>query len=294
MSTAPDLSRELELALSLAEVGGKLALDMQREGTEALGVQQKPNDGGPVTKADIAVDAFITKALREQFPGDAILAEESHVGGEQKHHRVWMIDPIDGTSDFAAGDSSWAVHIGLSIGGEAVLGVVAEPARARYSWGVTVGPQRGAWTRQPDLTTTFLGEPVPRNDNELRLISSAWHHAPVTDAAAAALSIGPERRIRTGSTGVKIAAVARGEADLYMHPSSGTKMWDSCAPQAILVAAGGRLSDIGGLALRFEGEDIGNWRGLLATRGTNHDKVVQTIAPAVGEWLASRRIPSAG
>lgn len=291
MPTPPDLSRELELALSLAEAGGRLALEMQRGGAEVLAVEHKPNDGGPVTQADLAVDRFITEALREQFPDDAILAEESHVGGEQEHARVWMVDPIDGTSDFAAGDSSWAVHIGLSIDGVPALGVVGEPARARYSWGITVGPQQGAWTRQPDLSTSFLGDPEPRPRDGLRLISSASHHAPLTDAAAAALGIDSERRIRTGSTGVKIAAVARGEADIYIHPSSGTKMWDSCAPQAIIVAAGGRLTDVGGRELIFSGPDIGNWRGLLASRGTDHDAVVEAIAPAVNGWLSSRPVP---
>src|SRR5690349_12955650 len=151
------LEQELQLALELARRCGPLALGIQSGGRESLATEDKPDNQGPVTRADFAVELEILTTLRKQFPNDAILAEEDVASGPEgvgpdddwpARARVWMIDPIDGTREFADGDPSWAIHIGLCIDQVPVLGVVHEPGHGRISWGIDFRGERSAWTRK--------------------------------------------------------------------------------------------------------------------------------------------------
>jgi 3'(2'), 5'-bisphosphate nucleotidase len=85
-------------------------------------------------------------------------------------------------------------------------------------------------------------------------------------------------RICDGSVGLKLGLIARGERDLYVNPSGHSKLWDACGPEAILVEAGGRLSDAHGAPLDYRGPELGNVRGLIASNGHLHDEVVARLA----------------
>lgn len=285
-----DLRPELDLALRLADECGAIALRYQQGGDEALQTEEKAHGGGPVTRADKEVDRRIVDALLEAFPGDTILAEESHAEARlppdlrgRREGRCWLIDPVDGTRDFARGEPHWAIHIGLAVEGRPLLGVVAEPAKGRLTWGLVEGEGAGAWCR--DATGDRTIRVASAVGDALRLVSSKSHSSPRTDEIATALGVPPERHQRLGSTGVKITRVARGEADVYAHPTAGTKLWDSGAPQAILEAAGGRLTDLTGEPLRYLDEDIGNRRGLLATSTALHPEVAARMSTLAADWF---------
>lgn len=278
------LEHELETALDLVVRCGALALEIQSGGASSLQTSDKADDQGPVTRADIAVEAAILETLRASFPADAILAEES--AGEQRWQgaqRVWMIDPVDGTSDFAQGDSSWAIHVALTIDGQPALGIVHEPGRNRTSWAIDHQGERQAWCREGDAA---VSRPQPSTTQPWAMVTSKSHRSTRSDEISALLGISPQAQLRTGSTGVKIALIARGEAQMYAHPTAGTKLWDSCAPQVVLHAAGGRLTDMLGVPLRYTGPELGNDRGLLATgRGVDHDALVERLRPLTAKWF---------
>ncbi|MFV8756201.1 3'(2'),5'-bisphosphate nucleotidase CysQ family protein [Nannocystaceae bacterium ST9] len=284
------LEQELRVAIELVHRCGPIALGMQAGGDEALATEHKPDDQGPVTRADLAVEREILATLREKFPHDAILAEEEIEGlGRDEdwpaRARVWMIDPIDGTRDFAEGDPSWAIHIGLCIDQVPVLGVVHEPGSQRTSWAIAHRGERFAWTRVAEAHPQALhgiGQLEPR----WRLVSSKSHRAPWTEPLMDALEIRPEQQLRCGSTGVKIAMVGRGDAAIYAHPSLGTKLWDTCAPQVLLAGSGGCLTDMLGQPLRYGGPMLGNERGILATaRGVDHQAIVDRLRPLAEGWF---------
>ncbi len=285
-----DLRPELEVALRLADECGAIALRYQQGGADALQTEEKAHGGGPVTRADKEVDRRLVEALLEAFPGDTILAEESHAESRlpptlrgRREGRCWLIDPVDGTRDFARGEPHWAIHIGLAIEGRPLLGVVAEPAKGRLTWGLVEGEGAGASCRDAKgERSVTVASP---NRAALRLVSSKSHSSPRTDEIAARLGVPPDRHQRIGSTGVKITMVARGEADVYAHPTAGTKLWDSGAPQAILEAAGGRLTDLAGQPLRYLDEDIGNRRGLLATSAALQAEVADELASMAADWF---------
>lgn len=282
------LEHELETVLDLVVRCGAIALEIQSGGAATLQTSDKPDNQGPVTRADIAVEAAILETLRASFPDDAILAEElagvDGGAGWQQAHRVWMIDPVDGTSDFAQGDSSWAIHVALTIDGQPALGVVHEPGRDRTSWAIDHQGQRQAWCREGETARSL---PVARAAaTPWKMVTSKSHRSGRSDEISALLGIGPHEQLRTGSTGVKIALIARGEAQMYAHPTVGTKLWDSCAPQVVLHAAGGRLTDMLGAPLRYTGPELGNDRGLLATGpGVDHDALVEQLRPLTSKWF---------
>jgi len=274
------LDRELALALDLARSCGALALSYQTGGL--LATREKANDEGPVTRADLECNARIVHALRQAFPGDDVIAEESDPVSVGRS-RCWYIDPIDGTSEFSRGEDEWAVQIGLCIDGEPVLGVVHEAGAGRLAWGLRWGGQVLA-----ELESSGRREPLRTGTSDmtaLRLASSKSHASPKIEAVMRVLGIPEERNFRMGSVGVKVSTIARGRTDLYVHTSRGTKLWDSCAPHALLVAAGGQLTDVRGQPLIYDPRHLGNDFGLLASHGPHHAEIVAAIAPAIGGWF---------
>ena len=122
---------------------------------------------------------------------------------------------------------------------------------------------------------------------DVRLVASKSHRGSSIDQVKSALGISNELNI--GSVGLKLGTIALGERDLYVNPSSKTSSWDTCAPEALLVEAGGRVSDIQGVPLRYDSEVIGHTRGLLASNGRVHDAAVAKLAPLFAGKLSVLR-----
>lgn len=286
------LTRELEFSLDLARRCGVIAVDIQRGGAASLDAREKDDDQGLVTRADMELNRRIVSALSEAFPADAIIAEETAelIQSGNIHRdtrRCWYIDPVDGTKEFASGDDTWAIHIGLCIDGRPVLGVVHEPAQQRLNWGVLdpdTGASIAARFQVGDGSAQALA-PTSRGLDALRLVSSKSHSSPRTLEVMATLGIDPADNLRVGSVGVKVSAIARAAAEVYAHPKSGTKLWDSCAPQAVLTAAGGAMTDVTGRPLDYRGASLVNTRGLLATHGPHHAEIVERLAPLTSKWF---------
>lgn len=277
------LDEELAFAQELALRVGERALEMQREGREALGTYEKPNDGGPVTNADLEANSAIVTAISERFPDDGILAEESvNDPSVRDRERVWMIDPIDGTREFSEGQDAWAVHIGLAVNGRPTLGVVARPAQSRLLWGVVGEPN--AWRRDGSDTAIALAppqqlEPAPR------IVASASRYSRRVGALSDALGIDEDHRMRSGSCGVKFSLLSIGRAHIYAHGSGGLSLWDTCAPTAILIAAGGTVTDLLGGPLDHGPAAKRHARGLLASRGVDHEAIVEQVRRIGGDWF---------
>jgi 3'(2'), 5'-bisphosphate nucleotidase len=110
----------------------------------------------------------------------------------------------------------------------------------------------------------------------VRLVASKSHRSPDIDRVKERLGIRDEENI--GSVGVKLCLIAAGVHDLYVNPQAKTKAWDTCGPEAILVRAGGRLTDLLGAPIRYT-DELAHRRGLVASNGRVHDEVVQRLAP---------------
>jgi 3'(2'), 5'-bisphosphate nucleotidase len=176
--------------------------------------------------------------------------------------------------------------LGLSVGGEAHLGVVYEPARDRLYAGV-VG--QGAIVREGGLTRA-IGVPPMADPKAPRLVQSRAKRASLTDRLVERLGI--TERQRRGSMGIKACLVAAGGADLYVSFSDKSSAWDSCGPEAIVRAAGGCFVDLAGRPLVYgrARRALRNRHGLIACNPACFAHVmpdVQAIASSAG-FLAGR------
>ncbi len=237
-------------------------------------IENKPGNE-PVTEADLAANRLIVERLAHAFPDDVILSEEIPDDRSRlRARRVWMVDPIDGTSDFILGATGFAVMIGLCVDGRPVMGVVSQPLSGKTYAGV-VG--QGAWVEDADANRTPLRTTTLAGPPGIRLVASKTHRTPRVDAVKRALQI--EDEINIGSVGLKIGLVAEAVRDLYVYTGGRTKIWDTCGPEAILTAAGGRVTDVDGRPLSYTSADLLNRRGIVASNGPLHDGVIRVIAP---------------
>jgi 3'(2'), 5'-bisphosphate nucleotidase len=272
--------RELRVAVELARAAGAAALDYYGG---PLKIEHKGDEGEvgePVTQADRAVNEMIVRGLRRSFPEDGILAEESvDTSRRLGRERVWMVDPLDGTKGFIAGSGDFAVQIGLAVEGRSVLGVVYAPATDTL---YRAARGQGAWVERPEFDPERLSVPEPKDLRLMRLAASRSHRSPRMDRVVRALGITEE--VQRHSVGIKVGLIVERQCDLYIHLSPGTKQWDTCAPEAVISEAGGRMTDLWGEPLRYNTLDILNRNGILAAGAASHASVVRHIAPILAEF----------
>jgi histidinol-phosphatase len=244
----PDLS----FALELADAADRIALAGFR--SSGLVVERKA-DLTPVTETDRAVETLLRGLLAEAHPDDAILGEEHGVSGDAS--RRWIVDPIDGTRNFARGIPVWATLIALEEAGEVRAGVVSAPALGRRWWAER---GEGAFAdgeaihvssvdKVEDAVLTFaLDVPLPQ------IAFRAWHTRGFGDFWAHML-------------------VAEGVVDGAVD-SDGVNEWDVAAVRVVVEEAGGRFSDFSGEARLDSGTAI-------TSNGLLHDDLLAAVA--VGE-----------
>jgi 3'(2'), 5'-bisphosphate nucleotidase len=218
-------------------LAGRAATDAGRLLVE-LRAQMMAGGHDPRSMGDVGdrqAHLFLVDLLSHEAPDDAVLSEEGRDDlGRLDVERVWIIDPVDGTREFSeAGRTDWAVHVALAIGGRAVAGAVALPAR--------------------DLTLCTDPAPPPRPpyEGEPRILVSRTR--PPYQAQILQEAIGG-RLVPMGSAGAKAMAVVLGEADVYAH-AGGQYEWDNAAPAAVAVAAGLHVSRLDGSELRYNQAD---------------------------------------
>ena len=224
--------------IAIAHEAGLLLMRYFREGYE---VSQK-GDNSPVTNADIAANSLITEALQKLAPHIAAIAEEDEVLGDSAEC-FWLVDPLDGTRAFVAGEPEFTVNIGLIEHGVPTLGVIYVPAQGMMYYG-SVG--HGAY-RQKDggAPEKISVRPVPLEG--VTIVKSKSHPSKKTEEFLATLKV---KELIPGSSSVKFCQIAEGSADVY--PRFGRTMeWDTAAGHAILNAAGGRVVTESGEVLAY-------------------------------------------
>lgn len=281
--TGGEFERELRVGVELARRAGEAALAYYGK---PLRVEHKDEFDEPVTQADRAVNELIVRALREEFPEDGVLAEESvDTGRRIGRERAWMIDPIDGTKGFIAGTGDFCVQIGLAVGGRAALGILYAPATDVLYWAAR---GHGAWVVRPtseadrSLKAGRLGVTGETELGRMRLAESRSHRGPRMESVVEVLGVRAE--VRSHSVGIKVGLLVEKQADLYIHLSPKTKQWDTCAPEAVLAEAGGRMTDVFGGPMLYNTPDVLNRNGLVASNGAAHDEVIARLRPLFKEW----------
>jgi 3'(2'), 5'-bisphosphate nucleotidase len=265
---------ELDVARRLAREASVVVLAVRRGD---LAIEYKAGDE-PVTIADKRASDLIAAGLLSAFPDDVVISEENPDDLRRlEHDRVWFIDPIDGTKDFIAGRDGFAVMIGLCVDGIPVLGVVAQ-ASVDQTYYAADG--HGAWLQINQQAPLALHVSSIATAGEARLVASQSHRTADIDRVKTELGIRDEKNI--GSVGLKLCLIAEGARDLYVNPTPKAKLWDTCAPDAIIRQAGGVVSDLSGRALNYKQRDLPHHRGIVGSNGHIHSETVARLAPLFG------------
>ena len=221
---------DARLAARLATEAGHLLVRVRDELTRAGAPSWQVMDTG-----DLVSHRFIAQELARARPHDAVLSEEGLEDPRRfDNHRVWIVDPLDGTSEFGEeGRHDWAVHVALWDDDHFAAGAVSIPA----------------------LGITFCTDPPPvipaSTRTRARLITSRSRNPYVAVVVARALDADA---VRLGSAGAKAMAVVTGEADIYVH-DGGMYQWDSAAPAAVAQAAGLHISRVDGSPLVYNARE---------------------------------------
>lgn len=268
------MEKELEVARRLARDAGSILMDFYKGDAK---IEWKGHDD-PVTAADKAANVMLVRELAKAFPNDAILSEEAEDDKARlTHDRVWMVDPMDGTKQFIEKLDEFAVMIGLAVAGEPKVGVVYNPATDRMYY---AAPGIGAFVEEK-LTTKRLRVSELADSTKMVAAMSRSHHSPTVDAIRRRL--GSTGEARSGSVGLKMGLICEARAHVYIHAGAKTNQWDTCAPEAILRAAGGRVTDNFGEPLEYNTHHVRNLKGIIATNGTIHEQVVEVTKAVLAE-----------
>ena len=224
------IAQRLEVARSVVADAAALAMAMRPPPGGPIGTTKGMQDY--VTEADTAVEALVSRRLEALFPEDGFMGEE---GGRQRQGGLtWVIDPIDGTSNFARGRERWCVSLGLMDGDIPVAGVINAPALNEV---YTAQRGVGAWLNGKPLKAS------PVTDTASAMVEMGWSNkvSPETYASRAKafleLGIAP----RTGACGaLALADVASGRCDGYLEIA--INLWDVAAALVLLHESGARVS----------------------------------------------------
>jgi 3'(2'), 5'-bisphosphate nucleotidase len=265
-----------------------VVLEMARDAAAVVArVYEHPFDveykskNDPVTTADRQANALLCDALASRFPGMPVVAEESDPASYAGYHRAaaaWFVDPLDGTRDFVKRNGEFVVMIGLAEEGRATLGVIVVPVSGRAFVGGD-GVPGVLIDAAGDRAPLHVSKLTSLEEAELVVSRSRSQKMSLEDAAA---RLGVRKLTPCGSAGLKAMRVATGEADAYVQGGRAGKLWDACAPEAIVVAAGGRVSDADGTPFDYGSPDLALAHGFLAT--------TPALYPGLLD-LARRRLP---
>ncbi|XP_070704998.1 3'(2'),5'-bisphosphate nucleotidase 1 [Pempheris klunzingeri] len=308
MSGSPAVvMRLVASAYTVAEKAGAIVRKVLHSGE--LGIVEKTGANDLQTLADRLAQQSICASLSRHFPKITIIGEEelpdeeisedliesghseeifhktcpAEYSGLKEEELVVWVDPLDGTKEYTEGLlDNVTVLIGIAYGGRAIAGVINQPFY-NYQLGAGAALGRTIWG-MPGLGT--FGFQLLEVPGDRRIVTTTRSHSNklVTDCVDA---MEPHEVVRVGGAGNKIIQLVEGKASAYVFASPGCKKWDTCAPEAILHAVGGKLTDMHGNAYRYDANvKHMNSAGVLATL-RNHEYYVSRVPQSVLQALKS-------
>eukprot|EP00242_Pyramimonas_sp_CCMP2087_P018275 CAMPEP_0198198300 /NCGR_PEP_ID=MMETSP1445-20131203/1788_1 /TAXON_ID=36898 /ORGANISM="Pyramimonas sp., Strain CCMP2087" /LENGTH=287 /DNA_ID=CAMNT_0043867825 /DNA_START=436 /DNA_END=1299 /DNA_ORIENTATION=+ len=281
--------------MAVAEVAAKRAAHIVLEARPRIlatnSVKQKDAGEGPVTEADLAADEVIREHIKDAFPADTIISEESFTGvgnaALSTKGRVWLVDPLDGTKCFINPNSSdFCIMIGLLIDGFPAAGLIVEPTTGRAWKGVNGLEYSRAWHTSSDGSTRQLPS-LP--DSRTEGVLSFGAGPPVSPKFAELISEfvhAPARAVSKGSAGLKAMLIVDGETEMYTSGCQQISVWDVCAGHAILNAVGGGLCTLALAPINYQRRQLRD--GLFFHAPGINDELKMKVR-GMYEHLAKRR-----
>lgn len=268
---------EAQRLLSIARDAGRAIMEVYSHGDFDVDFK---SPGDPVTKADKIANELICSRVAAELPDAAIVAEESlpeDYAGYRDHDRIVFVDPLDGTREFVARNGQFVVMIGVVVAERAALGVVHAPATG-ISWYGICGV--GAFRLDPDGAERPIRVGAIERPETARITVSRSRRS---ERLKRVLShIDPLGVTPMGSAGLKGSLVAEASVDAYLALGQAGKHWDACAMDALVSAAGGRVTDARGQLIDYRAADLELEHGLLASNPELHRALLERIQASMG------------
>ncbi len=227
-------------------------------------------DRSPVTKADLIANEIISQEL--SIYGLPILSEESKDDLSRiSQERVWIVDPLDGTSDFINKTGDFCLMIGLSERSRPVLGIVYQPTKNKL-YSAQAG--EGAYLKM-GLENKRLRVSEKEKMKDACLVISRSHLREREKKLAKEMNLADIEQV--GSMGIKLGLIAEGKAEIFFNFTDQMGQWDTCAPEVVLKEARGAVSDVCGRRLVYNKEEIKLKGGVAASNGLLHDELIEAL-----------------
>ncbi len=264
--------------------------DILKDSTNQINIIKNKNEDDPVTIADLKVNEMIIKRINENYKNInwEILSEENIKKGAETFYLnsewLWILDPLDGTKDFIQGTKNYAMHLALNYKQKSHIGLVLIPERNEL-W---IADGSNVWCERRDgsqVKNSFIKN--KKDLNEMTLVTSKNHkNQTLTDLIE---KINFKKVITMGSIGCKIASIVRGESDIYISLSlprnSSPKDWDFAAPDAILRASGGRITNLYNQEIIYNKPNYEQGGVLIASSDKeNHESICLKVQDVVRKY----------
>lgn len=254
---------ELDLAIKAAIEAGNKILEIYQSDYET----STKNDDSPITDADLKSNEVIKKIL-SQTEHNILSEEDKDDLTRLSQEVIWIIDPLDGTSDFIDKTGEFTVMIALIKNKKPVLGVIGWPTEKTL---FVAQKGKGAFRFSNDqwskISVTKIAD-IPK----CRTVGSRHH---LSDKEKSFIKkLGIEDFTSIGSS-LKVGKISSGEAEAYITTTNKMKEWDSAASYCIISEAGGKMTDMSGNDLTYNNEDVYHQNGILVTNGLIHDRIVE-------------------
>lgn len=253
---------ETILALKAAVKAGKATLCIYNKGFSST----LKNDKEPITEADLKSHEILLEELSTmKYP---IISEEGNKEGLDSS-KIWIVDPLDGTSDFINKTGEFSIMISLVKKHIPIIGVIYQPVNnLLYVAQKGSGAYQiinGEWSRLSTNSTSDI--------HKCKAIVSRHHLAENEKTFLNRLNI--SKFTQKGSCGLKVAEICKGEAELYFTTTDKIKQWDTCAAYCLIKESGGKITDMFGEDLKYNTEVINHKNGILVTNGRIHTEIIK-------------------
>ena len=252
----------------------KLAIHAAIEaGKEVMAVYNKEfsstvkNDNSPLTEADIKSNNIIQKII--SIFGYPILSEES-IDDKKRldFQKIWIVDPLDGTTDFIKKTGEFTIMISLLEDKKPILGIIYWPTEDKL---FLAQKEKGAYILDNDIWSKLSVSNISEL-SQCKVVGSRHH---ISDNEQKFLKSMNIFKFTSKGSSLKVVDVSSGFAELYFTTTNKIKQWDTCASYCIINEAGGKMTDMFGKDLEYNTEKLNHENGLLVSNGLIHEKIIK-------------------
>ena len=254
---------ELDVAIKAANEAGDVILDIYQRNFKT----STKKDDSPVTEGDLKSNEVI-KEILSQTEHSILSEEDTDDQSRLSKDTLWIVDPLDGTSDFIDKTGEFTIMIALIKNKKPILGVIGWPTEKT----LFVAQKGSGAFRHSDGKWDRLSVTKVTEISKCRTVGSRHHLSEKEKSFIKKLGIDDFTSI--GSS-LKVAKISSGEAEAYITTTNKMKEWDSAASYCIISEAGGKMTDMSGNDITYNNKEVHHKNGILVTNGLVHEKIVE-------------------